>query len=317
MVGCASPVQLTRQGATVRFVDSSIRTSKDCLFLGVVEANERGDWGLDWAPAQQSAANSIRNKVADMRGNVAYIVFARANEWSGKYLAQAEAYDCKARESDAIVKEKPVPENMQMSFGSGMLVSEDGYILTNYHVVDGCKEIAVDPSSQKATQIGEDRNSDLALLFLENGNGSAHVKFRKRVVSIGEDVIAVGFPLPGIVDGLTVTKGQISSSSGIGGDSRHVQISAPIQPGSSGGPLLDKSGRVIGMVFSTLDPIKQVVESGYIPQNVNFAIRSHVLIPFLDLYGVQYEVSDVDTEKFTENIAEEASQIAVRITCSR
>ncbi|MCY4172045.1 MAG: trypsin-like peptidase domain-containing protein [Bacteroidetes bacterium] len=317
IIGCvASPVHLTRQGSLVQFVGGSVRNMKDCSFLGITETNQRGDWGTSWVPAKRAAANSIRNQVADLGGNVSFIVFEEANTFSGKYFVQAEAYRCGTKQKFSNVEEDfEVVEDI--SSGSGMFVSDDGHILTNYHVVEGCKRLSVGSPPKKVSQIATDPNNDLALLKLESGNNIDQVKFRGEVVSLGEDIITVGFPLSGIIDGLTVTKGEISSSGGIGGDSRHVQISAPVQPGSSGGPLLDKSGRVVGMIFSTLDPIKQVAESGYIPQNVNFAIQNHAIVPFLQLHDVRYKMSDNTTELEAKHIAEEASRFTVKIICSK
>jgi S1-C subfamily serine protease len=79
-----------------------------------------------------------------------------------------------------------------------------------------------------------------------------------------------------------VTKGEISSQTGFQDDPRQWQISVPIQPGNSGGPLCDENGNLIGIVESTLDAIKMAKMAGEIPQNVNYAVKSSYILPLLD-----------------------------------
>jgi len=82
-----------------------------------------------------------------------------------------------------------------------------------------------------------------------------------------------------------MTDGSISSMAGLNDDPRHFQISVPVQPGNSGGPLFDESGNVIGLVVSALDAVKLVRHSGTIPQNVNYAIRINYAIPMLSPFS--------------------------------
>ncbi len=100
-------------------------------------------------------------------------------------------------------------------------------------------------------------------------------------------MVAVGFPLPGLLASeANVTTGTVSALAGIGNDTRFLQMTAPVQPGNSGGPLLDLEGRVVGVVVSKLDALKVASATGDIPQNVNFAIKAGVVRSFLDASGV-------------------------------
>ena len=82
-----------------------------------------------------------------------------------------------------------------------------------------------------------------------------------------------------------MTKGEISSLSGLQDDPRHWQISVPVQPGNSGGPLFDEAGNVVGVVLSKLDAIKVVKITGDLPQNVSYATKSIYALPLLEPYS--------------------------------
>jgi hypothetical protein len=94
-----------------------------------------------------------------------------------------------------------------------------------------------------------------------------------------------------------------------------MQISAPVQPGNSGGPVLDRSGNVVGVVESKLDAIKAAELTGDIPQNVNFAIHSSIITSLADSYAVDYEVGNFDHEKPVSEIVARALSAIVAIDC--
>ena len=96
-------------------------------------------------------------------------------------------------------------------------------------------------------------------------------------------VEAFGFPHSDtLATAGNVTLGNVTALSGLGDDSRSLQISAPVQAGNSGGPLLDGSGNLVGVVSAKLDAVKMAMNSGDLPQNVNFAVKSAILASFLD-----------------------------------
>ena len=108
----------------------------------------------------------------------------------------------------------------------------------------------------------------------------------------GDSVTAIGFPFHGLLTSdLTVTTGIINSLSGILNDSRFMQISAPVQPGNSGGPLLDTSGHIVGVVAEKLNALKIAKATGSIPENINFAIKIGALRDFLDNNVVSYRTA--------------------------
>jgi hypothetical protein len=134
---------------------------------------------------------------------------------------------------------------------------------------------------------------------------------------LGDAVVAFGFPLPGLLSSEgNVSTGIVSAMSGLGNDVRFIQISAPVQPGNSGGPLFDSSGHVIGVVVAKLDAVRVAELTGDIPQNVNFAVRWSEVRAFLDEAGVPYQQETSQHASTTGSIAEVASRIAVPIECT-
>lgn len=132
--------------------------------------------------------------------------------------------------------------------GSGFYVSAAGHVVTNQHVVSDCSIVTVNDAPVNV--ISTDAVNDIALL---QGPGSDNIAplYLSGRPRLGETVTAVGYPLHSLLSsGLQATSGEVSALSGVGNDSRYLQISAPVNPGNSGGPLLDSSGNVVGVVES-------------------------------------------------------------------
>jgi TPR repeat protein len=198
--------------------------------------------------------------------------------------------------------------------GSGIRVSQVGYVLTNHHVVAGCAQVRVAPSVKSARVVALDATNDLALLKSERGDAAV---FREGpALRQGEAVTVVGYPLRGLLaSGPNVTNGIVSALAGPGNDTRLLQITAPVQPGNSGGPLLDSGGYVIGVVMGKLDALKVAVATGDIPQNVNFALRAAAAKAFLETNAVQYKTASSGSSRNTEAIADRAKQFTVLVEC--
>jgi S1-C subfamily serine protease len=169
-------------------------------------------------------------------------------------------------------------------FGTGFIISKKGHVLTCYHVVQnaGTIKVKVGRNLHSAALIRKDSINDLALLKIR-GSFPALAFSSKRIAKMGQEVFTVGYPNP-ILQGVNakLTKGSINSLTGIQDDLRLYQISVPVQPGNSGGPLLDINGNVIGIIVAMLDA-KTVFEiSGSLPQNVNYAVKSTYAQALLD-----------------------------------
>ena len=173
-------------------------------------------------------------------------------------------------------------------------------MVTNNHVVSGCtKAIQVrypDGRSFTATISGQDATNDLVLLDTEMPNLSV-ASFRFQPL-LGEAVATYGFPYSGILSP-NFTSGDIAALSGPKGDTRFLQTSTPIQPGNSGGPLLDMFGRVVGVVVAQLNAIPN--------QNVNFAIQPSIVINFLEVKDVTPKLDTPKAPRSSSEVCEIAT----------
>jgi S1-C subfamily serine protease len=183
--------------------------------------------------------------------------------------------------TEDILSKLPESEDLQAN-GSGFFITVDGYLVTNFHVVKGANKVKVKTGSgvYPAQIVLTDPTNDLALLKVSG-------QFKPLSISqddaqLGESVFTIGFP-DIILQGLQpkYTDGRISSLAGIKDDPKDYQISVPVQPGNSGGPLVDMNGNVVGIVEAKLDFAAALDVSGDLPQNVNYAIKGKIISDFI------------------------------------
>jgi S1-C subfamily serine protease len=126
------------------------------------------------------------------------------------------------------------------SSGTGFFVNDQGWVVTNAHVVEGCASISALRLGD-GTDLAVDKQNDLAAFKLVTGVGKPHLPLRRSQPRLGEDIAAYGFPLSGLLsDSIKVTTGNINSLVGMENDTRYLQVSTPLQPGNSGGPVVDQ-----------------------------------------------------------------------------
>lgn len=180
---------------------------------------------------------------------------------------------------------KPTPSdpNAPSATGSGFAITNDGYIATNYHVVEGAKKILVRVGSEhlNAKVVKDDQANDLVILQANASFQALPIDVTKGV-RLGEAVFTVGFPNP-TIQGVApkYTDGKVSSLSGILDDPRHFQVSIPVQPGNSGGALIDANGNVVGVISHKLRQSEVLKETGFLAENVNYAIKGALLIELI------------------------------------
>lgn len=203
------------------------------------------------------------------------------------------------------------------SVGTGFYITSKGTLLTNNHVVEGCKELKIPVDNASAKLLVADRANDLAVLSQE-AKGKSFLKLSGDGAKQGEEIFVFGYPLDGFLPTSgNVTTGIVSALAGPSNNSSLIQITAPVQPGNSGGPVLDKKGNVVGVVVGKADALKVAKVTGDIPQNVNFAISDKTAKSFMDGNKVDYQTSGgfMTFAKDSVSIAELARNATVKIEC--
>jgi len=173
------------------------------------------------------------------------------------------------------------------SSGTGFAISSNGYIVTNYHVIENAKSIEVKGINGNFTRklsakvVVSDERNDLAIIKIEDSRfttlGSIPYTFRKGVADVGENVFVLGYPMTSTMgEEVKLTNGIVSSKTGYKGDISLYQISAPVQPGNSGGPLFDKNGNLLGVINA---------KHSY-AENAGYAIKVNYLVSLMDLLPI-------------------------------
>lgn len=229
---------------------------------------------------------------------------------AGQAIARRKA---EAPETDGTASPQP-----RKRAGTGFFVNSNGVLVTNFHVAGGCSRVTITDSGEVAKPIAEDRFNDLIALRV-SGGGHEHAKLADRAsIAQGDPVFVFGFPLGEILSTTgNLTSGNIAALSGLGNDSRMMQISAPVQPGNSGGPVVGEDGAVVGVVTSKANVLRIAQVTGDIAQNVNFALTLGTLIQFLDLHRIDHvRMPWWSFSKSSSDIAELARSFTVPIECT-
>jgi S1-C subfamily serine protease len=272
-------------------------------------------WGLLASTQGDRSALTLRDVVErQLSPEQRATAQAAARNWQPKTAAQADAPPNARAGGEGGFTPAPsriTPSSAQAdTTGSGFRVAR-GAIVTNHHVIESCSRLRVNGVAAQVR--GSDARSDLALLNVSLPGPSTRLRAQR--AAVGEPVAVAGYPLRGLLSGFNMTTGNLSSLSGIGGDTRLVQITAPVQPGNSGGPVLDSAGNLMGVVVSKLDAVKAAKLTGDIPQNVNFAINVNVLRSFLDANSVDYDTASSDKALPSTAIADRAKGFTVLVEC--
>ncbi len=212
---------------------------------------------------------------------------ARAEIVEGQRRAAAFVARKESLDSSGSFGAKPLPRSARFAekaSGTAFFITEDGYLLSNNHVIQGAARIMVKTSSGlwSASIVKTDPVNDIALLKV-SGSFRAVPLASSREGKMGDSVFTVGFPNIGLQGTeAKFTKGEISSLSGVQDDPREFQISVAVQPGNSGGPLVNAAGNVVGIVTARLSDAAGLESSGMLPQNVNYATKISYALPLLE-----------------------------------
>ncbi len=204
------------------------------------------------------------------------------------------------------------------SSGTGFFITEDGYLITNEHVAGNGAQVRLvtEAGLISAKVVKVDAANDLALLKAEGKFAPLQV-VSSRTMRMGSTVATVGFPNIGL-QGFApkLAKGEIAALSGAQDDPRYFQISVAVQPGNSGGALVDERGNVVGVVSAKLSAAAALAISGALPENVNYAVKSSFLLSFLEsVPEVAAKLKDPNTKdcKFEDTVksAEKAAALVL------
>ena len=238
------------------------------------------------------------------------------------------------------VAKKPKPSPKTGNAGSGFFISKAGHVITNQHVVSKCKRVTVGDNARKqvtADILETDRSNDLALLKISSTKmASAETKslmqklgikivplaskglMRSEDVELGERVLVAGYPYGEIFSStIKVTGGMVSAVRGLGDDSSQFQMDAAVQPGSSGGPIYDGNGNIVGVVIAQLNKLKFAKMTGSMPENVNFGIKASTVRQFLKTSGLPTKWSRRSKPMTSKELAKIAKSQTVMVMCHR
>lgn len=192
-----------------------------------------------------------------------------------------------------VMDESEINSTPEYSTGTGFAISKAGHVATNYHVVEDAEYISVavpgPMGSRKlsAKIVVSDEKNDLAILLINDpdfdGFDPIPYGFRNSAVSVGEDVFVLGYPMTETMgEEVKLTNGIVNSKTGFQGDITMYQISAPVQPGNSGGPLFDEDGNIIGVVSAKHEGA----------ENVNYAVKISYLKSLIDILPQQIALEE-------------------------
>lgn len=303
----SNPLNLTKSVynahmADIAIIRENINNPNETKYLIVMMKSGNTDWNypgrikgriykinsntysIDWYNERYNLvrSNFHINSYSEITGTLRYTEdeIDETNEFT---FTKVYPQDEKAQEN-----EEKVSEDVEYT-GSGILISREGLVITNNHIVENARKIIVDiPSkniSKYALGVSTDKYNDVVVLQLLDFQydslytSNIPVSFADlSKTKLGQSVFSIGYPLGSILGNTPrVSNGIINSLYGIKDDPRLFQISNPIQPGNSGSPLFNSDGEILGLVVASLDAKYFYDNLGIVPQNVNFAIKNTVI----------------------------------------
>ncbi len=201
--------------------------------------------------------------------------------------------------------------------GTAFFISESGQLLTAAHVTNGClkSQLNFAGAVHDVEITGVSELLDVAMLDSDVSTKRFLPMRRSADVVLGERVATAGFPLANLLaNSANLTVGNVSSLRALPGSMGKFQFSAPVQPGSSGGPLISERGELIGMTTGTLN-VAALAERGVVPQNVNFALSGEYIVKFVerhngDLRWFEEDETQPNIAAVNEHLAESVAQLA-------
>jgi len=316
--GCVGPlvpvVKLDQESAMrlrkeIPVFDIAELQNKEYRRIGQIEATSCMNKLWDSPASREDAIDQLRYKASALGGNG--ITNLTCEHQEGTNLAKncwnsVTCYGVAIVLGPASEKSPKQGQEITKSSGSGFAISENGLIATAYHVIKDAKVIKVylsKDSSISAMILHSDPINDLAVLKIESPTPSFLQIAPMRSVKMGDKVFTIGFPMSSILgQEAKYSDGVVSALSGLKDASSFLQITVPIQPGNSGGPLVNEKGEVVGIITSTAAILPFIRESGTLPQNINWAVKADYLRPLIEL--PEMKPAELNREQLINHVKE-------------
>ena len=244
----------------------------------------------------------------------------------GKVVGEAEADQIRERRRQRIrgVLARPSRPGIKgrrlASTGSGFFVSADGSVVTNRHVVGECGVVTISPTEGEmavATAVITDPTADLAVLHSDI-TPPAVATFRDvaEKAFTREPALLIGYPNRGLVTiEPVVTAVEVVDRKLSAAKKPHIVLKGQVRSGNSGGPVLDASGLVIGVVYAKINSVKIFQLTGKNVRNIGMAVSREAVIEFLDDQGVNYRESRLSQKRAQNDVLESAKPFLAQIRC--
>lgn len=203
---------------------------------------------------------------------------------------------------------------IQIGSGSGFIADSQGSIVTNAHVINECEFVTVD-KNLPAEVIKIDRVNDIAVIKTTQLENKKPLSISKSDPELGDKVFPAGYPINRVLENLNFTSGSVSSEVGLFQNITQFQFTAPIQPGSSGGPILNENGAVIGITVASASIKELEEELDTLLQNINFGIRKSNIEALLNQADIEYSTGNPLWFSNEKGVAEIAKSGTVLIKC--
>ena len=236
-----------------------------------------------------------------------------------KYVAEAQRNGVSCGVQSVVAQPAPKPKDnktYKVSSGSGFYVSEAGHIITNHHVIDGCKTMKIQKAGEvwDTTFVANDPQNDIALL--KANKKPAHVFALSTETPFPlQDIIVAGFPFGDrYSSALKFTQGIISALIGVDNNYSQIQIDAALQPGNSGGPIMDEYGNIVGVAVAKLSLKKIVDEYGVVPENTNFGVKTSAVKNLMEGNRIPFKKPNSEVIQKSK-LSQIATDGTVHLTC--
>ena len=338
LVSCATPQQLINQNVIYKGMDKNSLWSAmvdmniaDDITLGgcyrqyfsesqyeILSSSSQSTWYVFKEVSVPAAISNCSYKGNGKLEEV-YSSYNGALSFIQNVLKQTNVTKNDNKENSKKVSENPDEDRLRIiATGSGFFVNDNGYLVSNYHVIEICQAVGVPLDGQifPVKILASDIVNDLIVGKIELNGKNPYLSINTEGAYLGDNILAAGFPLDNdLSESIKVTRGIVSSMSGIGNNYSQYQIDAAVQGGNSGGPLLDDKGTVVGVVVSQIDKVRYLAEENYIPENVNFAVKSQNLDIFLKANSVPLPNKNVYKTYNSREVAKSAENATLKLIC--